>query len=410
MGRKILTLVLAAVMASTATMGLAGCEYPFAESDAAVRSVASEFAAMLNAKAGDWLKELKAEDGTVTSSFPEEGTTGDAAEQATPSPAEPADSGKGASVTDDYAIPEEVTGVAPVIGALVQLTAMVSVGENKIAAAPSGLINEHLSVLINQGSANNPARYDSTSAHDIIQSGAQVAYGPSGFFPESELEKLKEANVTYLPMDNLNSMEGICATAELIGAILGEEEQARAREVTAYWKGEVADAQNRTAQLKKAQRPTVLNLALGESGYTCEPGETMIGAYIEAAGGRNVVKDYKGVAERNTPITSKQIEKWNPSCILAYSYDVANELLRDPLLKDTTAVRTGSIYVVPKSMYLWSVRSGEGALMPAWIGTCINPELFTDVDMNKKVRAFFKRFYEMDISTREAELILGASW
>lgn len=315
---------------------------------------------------------------------------------------------------ESYAVPEEVTGVAPTIGALTQITAMLCGDESKVAAAPTAQISDRFKSVISSYEAGNPDGYDSTSVEDIIASGAQVAYGPVALFSDEQKQQLSDAGVTFIPMSNLGTVDGICACTELIGAILGDEEYARAQEFTAYWKGNVSDAQERTSGLSDDEKPTVLNLSYSNGAFGCESGETMIGTYIEAAGGVNVAKDYSVVSSGGqnggATLDEEQIVDWNPDYILCYSTECTEQVLNDDALASVTAVKNGDVYTVPTGLYLWSVRSGEGALMAPWVGTIINAELFEDVDMVSMTQDFFKTYYGYDLSTEDAESILQGTW
>jgi iron complex transport system substrate-binding protein len=63
--------------------------------------------------------------------------------------------------------------------------------------------------------------------------------------------------------------------------------------------------------------------------------------------------------------------------------------------------------VCPYGIYLWSVRSGEGAMLPLWLGTKLYPERFADVDMKEVVKYFFNHFYNYDIPASEIETVLA---
>ncbi|MDR3248825.1 MAG: hypothetical protein LBT39_08560, partial [Treponema sp.] len=71
------------------------------------------------------------------------------------------------------------------------------------------------------------------------------------------------------------------------------------------------------------------------------------------------------------------------------------------------AVRDRKVYVCPYGIYLWSVRSGEGAMLPLWLGTKIYPERFSDIDMKNVVQHFFNSFYNYDIPVAEIETVLA---
>jgi iron complex transport system substrate-binding protein len=82
-------------------------------------------------------------------------------------------------------------------------------------------------------------------------------------------------------------------------------------------------------------------------------------------------------------------------------------ILKDPALQTVDAVKAGKVYVCPNGIYRWSVRSGEGGMIPLWLGTKMYPELFADVSMQKVVRDFFKNFYAYDISDADIEVVLA---
>jgi iron complex transport system substrate-binding protein len=58
-------------------------------------------------------------------------------------------------------------------------------------------------------------------------------------------------------------------------------------------------------------------------------------------------------------------------------------------------------------VYLWCVRSSEGALQPLWAAKTLYPELFKDMDMNSEVKEFYKTFYNYDLNDNEADDILN---
>lgn len=317
-----------------------------------------------------------------------------------------------------YTIPSEVTKVAPTIGALAQVTMMLSPTEGKVAAASTSQISDQFKEVLSAYSQGNPNNYDSSDVEQIIQSGAQVAYGPSSTFSDEQKQQLSNAGVTFIPMDNLTTVDGICDTTLAIGQILGGDSVQRAQDFVDYWKANTEDAQNRTANLSDDQKPTVLNLSYSNGAYTTEAGASLISSYIEAAGGVSLSKDYTsstqggggGKGKGGATVDEEQIVTWNPDYIITYSADATQAVLGDAALADVTAVKEGHVYTSPKGLYLWSVRSGEGAMMAQWLGTKINPDLFSDVDMTQMVKDFFKNYYNYDLSDNDAQAVLDGTY
>lgn len=218
-------------------------------------------------------------------------------------------------------------------------------------------------------------------------------------------------------MDNITTVDGICDTTLAIGQILGGDAETRAEDFVVYWKGNTEDAENRTANLTDGEKSTVLALGYSNGAWNTETGQTMITSYIEAAGGVSLSKDYAaqessggGRGKGGATVDEEQIVAWNPDYIITYSTGATDAIMSDAALADVTAVKEGHVYTSPQGLYLWSVRSGEGAMMALWIGTKIHPDLFADVDMTQMVKDFFKNWYNYDLSDEDAAAVLNGTY
>ena len=75
----------------------------------------------------------------------------------------------------DYEIPAEVDKVAPTIGALAQITMMLSPTEGKIAATSTSQISDEFNAVLPAYAKGNSQGYDTSDVEQVIASGAQVA-------------------------------------------------------------------------------------------------------------------------------------------------------------------------------------------------------------------------------------------
>ena len=228
----------------------------------------------------------------------------------------------------------------------------------------------------------------------MIASGAQVVYGPSTVYSDEQLAQLQAAGIAYVNLSNVKTVDGMCESILTIGQILGDSEYAKAQEFVSYYKASMADAETRTAGLSASQKKTVLELGYNGGSYNTINSSDICEEYLDAAGTINVAKDYSGASSGNAlTVDSEQIAAWNPQYILVTSQAAKSAVLADAALAQCQAVSSGNVYVIPTGIYLWSVRSGEGAMMTPWIGTVVYPELFSDVDMNSIVKSFFSTYY-----------------
>jgi iron complex transport system substrate-binding protein len=302
-------------------------------------------------------------------------------------------------------IPFEVTRAGPVIGAFAQMTQVITGGSGKISAGVD--IPAYFKQVFPDYARSNPNNYNSRSVEELIASGTQVAYGPETVFSAEQREQLKSAGVAFVAINNIASVQGMCESFQIIGNILGEAEAKRAAEFVAYYQGNIKTAEAKTADIAPAQKVTFLSLFYSAASYSTTNGRDISNEYIEAAGGINVAKDYAGVAAGNSlTVDAEQIVKWDPQVIMANTEAAAQAVLNDPALRTVQAVRNGKVYVCPFGIFLWSVRSGEGAMLPLWLGTKFYPDRFADTNMRDVVQYFFTHFYGYAIPEAEIDGVL----
>jgi iron complex transport system substrate-binding protein len=305
-------------------------------------------------------------------------------------------------------IPREITRAGPVIGAFAQITQVVTAGGGKISAAAVQNINAYFKKVFPDYLISNSGNFNATSVEDLIASGTQAAYGPAAIFSAEQKEQLRKAGVAFVAINNVADVAGLCQSFQIIGNILGEKEAARAAEFTAYYQGNIQAARDRGAGIDPDQRVRFLSLFYSANAYATTNGRDISHEYIEAAGGVNMAKDYLGTSAGNSlTVDAEQIVEWDPQVIMLNSQTGAQAVLSDPALQTVSAVKNRRVYVCPYGIYLWSVRSGEGAMLPLWLGTKLYPERFSDVDMKEVVKYFFNYFYNCDIPASEIETVLA---
>lgn len=130
-----------------------------------------------------------------------------------------------------------------------------------------------------------------------------------------------------------------------------------------------------------------------------------IGAeYIKIAGGINLSsQDNETDFKISKIINEEQIIILNPDIIITNSREGKEKILKNPPFSNVKAVKNGAVYVVPSGVYLWSVRSAEGALQPLWLAKIFYPEIFTELILEDEV----KKFYRYKLSDKETKEILN---
>lgn len=310
----------------------------------------------------------------------------------------------------EVTIPAQVDRVAPTIGAFSQVTEMLTQGNGKIVAAATNNISDAFKSVFTDYTESNPDNRDASSVEDLIAADTQVVYGPKTAYSDEQLAQLEAADIAFVNLSHFSTVDDMCNCIETIGEILGEDEAAMARQFVEYYRNSISDASDRTAGLSDGEKVTVLQLSNNGGQYTCTNGDDICNEYFTAAGAVNIAADYAGTSSgsgTSLTVDAEQIVEWNPRYIIAMNATARDAILNDAALANVDAVANGNVYTCPTGLYLWSVRSGEGAMMTPWLGTLFYPDLFSDVDMVQVVQDFYETYYNYDLPESEAQAIVN---
>ena len=324
-------------------------------------------------------------------------------------------------------IPAQVTKVAPTIGALAEVTMIVSKGDPVISAAATQQIGDKFKQYFPRYSEGNPNDYSAQSVEDLIASGTQVVFGISSMYSDDQLDQLKQAGIAFVPINSVSTVDELCDATELIGEILGGDYQQQAQKFSTYWKQQLSDAQNATASVSSKQ--TILEAMYNSGSFTTVNSSDIMNEYFEAAGLTNVAADLQkssagsngqssgsngqnsgnksGGGAQGIAIDAESIAQMNPEWIITNSQEGKEALMSNPALSKVTAIANKHVLVSPQGAYLWIVRSGEGALAPMWLVSQVYPDLAGSYDAKTAVKDFFKEYYSYDLDDAAAEGILA---
>lgn len=324
-------------------------------------------------------------------------------------------------------IPAQVTKVAPTIGALAEVTMIVSKGDPVISAAATQQITDKFKQYFPRYSEGNPNDYSAQSVEDLIASGTQVVFGVQSMYSDDQLDQLEQAGIAFVPINSVSTVDELCDATELIGEILGGDYQQQAQKFSTYWKQQLSDAKNATATVGDKQ--TILEAMYNSGSFTTVNSSDIMNEYFEAAGLTNVAADLQkssagsngqssgsngqnsgnksGGGAQGIAIDAESIAQMNPEWIITNSQEGKEALMSNPALSKVTAIANNHVLVSPQGAYLWIVRSGEGAMVPMWLVSQVYPDLAGSYDAKTAVKDFFKEYYSYDLDDAAVEGILA---
>lgn len=196
------------------------------------------------------------------------------------------------------------------------------------------------------------------------------------------------------------------AAYEFLGEALGREE--RARELAAYIRGALNDAERVAAQVPAEQRPKVY-YAEGLDGLSTESSDTFHAYLLILAGDVNVHKQSLtpvglGGLEK---VSIEQVMAYNPDVILAFEKPFWQSVYKHSGWQSVKAVQNKRVYWIPRGPFNWFDRppSFMRGLGLKWLLATLYPEHY-HIDMEQETHNFYKTFLWADLTPAEIQNLL----
>lgn len=305
-------------------------------------------------------------------------------------------------------IPDDVQRATPIIGAFVQVSAMLG-NEDKIISGATKLPPLMGKIFPKIRTNANQSGLLGSSVETLIASKTQVVFGPVGMmFDENAKKQLEAAGIAVVKIDKFSTTEQIKQSVSKIAEIFGTQSISKAKEFNAYFDENIKFIRDRANTIQSKKRVLVLNF---NSGNFSTISANDIGAeYISIAGGINLSSELnKDDFKISKTINEEQVIIFNPDIIITNSNQSQKQILKNPSFKNLKAIQNKQVFVVPSGVYLWSVRSAEGALQPLWLAKVLYPNAFEDLDLEQKTKEFYEKFYNYKLNAKELREILSGS-
>ena len=216
-----------------------------------------------------------------------------------------------------------------------------------------------------------------------------------------------------IPVVLLNSPSDLATLEDLIGQ-LGEvlNCQERADELLAWYSEKEAYVDSKKEAidaLSDEEKPRVLNFQ-NVNDFKIYP--TGVNASIvERCGGQNIVLT-GDAAEVSSP-SMEQIMEFDPEIIFISNFDDVtpddfyNNAFEGQDWSNISAVQNHRVYKVPLGLYRWAPpNTVEKPLYMLWIASKLQPEIFSDLDLEQEVRDFYQTYLNYELSDEEYQKIM----
>ncbi|WP_285594261.1 ABC transporter substrate-binding protein [Actinomycetospora sp. NBRC 106378] len=313
------------------------------------------------------------------------------------------------STGDAVTVPERVERVADAWPAHNEVMAILGAGA-KVVATVSNPKQTPWLYVVNPHMQQAPTVFTNSTAdvEGLLAQKPDVVFLPTNSQVSAALGGIGVPAVQL----NFTDYPGLKQMMTTTGDVLGGDAPRRAADYNGYLDATLAKVTGATGSLPDAQRPSVLHVT-SLNPLTVDGTDTIIDAWIRAAGGRNAAT----VKGNNIVVGTEQLLAWRPDVLILGSTTLVDpkdpdravrDVLGNPTFAGLPAVASRRVLLNPVGAFFWDRYSAEGALQLLWAGKTLHPELFGDVDLNATTRDFYGRFLDYPLSPAQADAILGA--
>ena len=306
-------------------------------------------------------------------------------------------------------IPAKVERIAAA-GALNQIVFMLG-GGDKLVATAEGVQKGFFPVVFPR-IKELPAAYGGPgpgvlNMETLLEANPQVVFG--SYANDEDIKTLAAAGIAVFEL-KLNTPPDIKDTISMVGKIIGPEAEQKAADFNLYYDENINYARQLTAGALKVKVFVASNDG-GGGPINTVPGNDILTSYIDAAGGINIAAEKlpAALADGSASVDFEFLIAQQPEIIIAQNrqiYDYITDEKNGSQWQYLDAVKNKKVYLNPKGVYLWSVRSAEGALEPLWLAKILHPELAASLDIKQKTKEFYRNNYYYELSDEETENIM----
>lgn len=238
----------------------------------------------------------------------------------------------------------------------------------------------------------DPGSFEDTNIEEVLALEPDIVF--AGVSSPKANEKLRESGLTVYTMQiGWATTETILDEFMNMGKILKNE--AKAKQLVEYWQEKMALVNRLVSAVPESERKTVYYTSKTiTDANTGDWGQS----WIRAAGGKPVIE-----GKFNGDVSVEQVLEWDPDVILTHAGSGIDAVMNDERVQELKAIQQQAVYGAPTGAFWWDRPSPESPLSFLWLAKVLYPEYTGQIDLKAETAAFFKTFYEYDLTDEEYE-------
>ena len=225
-------------------------------------------------------------------------------------------------------------------------------------------------------------------------------------YGENNLKQLQDLGIATVSSPKGSDKQGnkidqLRARQVYLGEVIGGVQLDKAKKYSEEYLAIRSEIEAKTASIPETERPTVVQLSGAGDSLQANNGSAIGQELITLAGGVNAGAGATGESKGpsgQTKIDPEQLLSWNPELLLVDSTKIRDSIKSDPVLSGLKAVQNNNIIVIPNGAMAWAYNGPEEYLNMYFFAKAVHPELFKDVDMEARTKAFYKEYFGFDLT------------
>ena len=216
----------------------------------------------------------------------------------------------------------------------------------------------------------------------------------------TEYEILEQNRISAIHMD-WREPEEIKKSVQLVAEVFNKSD--KAEEYIEYFDETLKRVEEVVSRIPEEKRLKVLYF----NPKTLTQPHEIAEWWIALAGGKSVTKN-EWKAERLT-FSIEQLLKWDPDVMIVTESKFIDQVYKEGRYSKVKAVADKKVYASPVGAHVWCNRCIEQPLTVLWAAKTFYPEEFKDLDLEKEVQNFYKKFFDYQLSEQETQEILSGN-
>ena len=236
-------------------------------------------------------------------------------------------------------------------------------------------------------------------------------------YGENNLRQLQDLDIAAVSSPKGSDKEGnkidqLRARQVYLGEVIGGVQLDKANKYSQEYLAIKSEIEAKTASIPESERPTVVQLSGAGDSLQANNGSAIGQELITLAGGVNAGAGATGESKGpsgQTKIDPEQLLSWDPELLLVDSAQIRDTITSDSTFSGLKAVKNNNIIVIPKGAMAWAYNGPEEYLNMYFFAKAVHPELFKDIDMEAKTKAFYKEYFGFDLDEADLKHLFGLS-